>query len=89
MERPDSITFGASTGNSGLAPAIDTASIVTKLESVKEARGLPSGAVVGDQHGGLTFTDAIAAFLESRSTGGWREIQAASGAIWTIIILSR
>jgi hypothetical protein len=72
-----------------LALALDTASIVTKLASVKEARGLPSGSIVGDLHGGLTFTDAVAATLESRSSGGWREIQASSGEIWTIIILNR
>jgi hypothetical protein len=76
-------------GNRALALALDTASIVTKLVSVKEARDLPSGSIVGDLHGGLTFTDAVAAALESRSSGGWREIQASSGEIWTIIILNR
>ncbi len=69
--------------------AIDTTSIVTRIGSVKEARALPAGAVVGDLHGGLTFTDAVAAALEGRSSGGWQELQTPSGEIWTIIILSR
>jgi len=69
--------------------AIDTSSIVTKLSSIKEARALPPGAIVGDLHGGLTFTDAVAAALEGRSSGGWQELQASSGEIWTVIILNR
>jgi hypothetical protein len=87
MQSLDS-AFGSS-GDRGLALALDTSSIVTKLTSVKEARSLPPGSIVGDLHGGLTFTDAVAATLESRSSGGWREIQAPSGEIWTIIILNR
>jgi hypothetical protein len=87
MERLNSPSSDSLTG--GLAMAIDTESIVTKLVSVKEARSLPSGAIVGDLHGGLTFTDAVAALLESRSTGGWREVQCPTGEIWTIIILNR
>jgi crotonobetainyl-CoA:carnitine CoA-transferase CaiB-like acyl-CoA transferase len=62
---------------------------VTTLASVKEARALPPGTVVGDLHGGLTFTDAIAAALEARSTGGWQELQVRSGEIWTIIVVNR
>jgi hypothetical protein len=71
------------------ALGIDTGSIVNKIVSVKEARALPPGAIVGDLHGGLTFTDAVAAVLEGRSTGGWQEMQVPSGEIWTIIILNR
>lgn len=71
------------------ALGIDTGSIVTKVASVKEARTLPPGTIVGDLHGGLTFTDAVAAALESRSAGGWQEMQIPSGEIWTIIILNR
>ncbi|HEY1338774.1 MAG TPA: hypothetical protein VGF59_14760 [Bryobacteraceae bacterium] len=70
------------------AAGLDTTSFVTKLSSVKEARALPPGAVVGDLHGGLTFTDAIAAALESRSHGGWQEMQI-SGETWTIIVVNR
>ena len=73
----------------GAAMGLDTASIVQKIAGVKEARALPQGAVVGDLHGGLTFTDAVAAVLESRSTGGWREVQTSSGETWTLIILNR
>jgi len=85
-------TFGPASSSGNLpafAVGIDTASIVTKLASVKEARALPAGAIVGDLHGGLTFTDAVAAALESRSTGGWQEMQLTSGQVWTLIILNR
>jgi hypothetical protein len=68
---------------------VDTSSIDTKLATVKEARALPAGAVVGDLHGGLTFTDAVAAVLEARSNGGWQELQTPSGQIWTVIALNR
>jgi crotonobetainyl-CoA:carnitine CoA-transferase CaiB-like acyl-CoA transferase len=80
-------TFGEN--HPAFALGVDTRSIVTKLANVKEARALPPGAVVGDLHGGLTFTDAVAAVLESRSTGGWRELQVPSGEIWTVITLCR
>jgi crotonobetainyl-CoA:carnitine CoA-transferase CaiB-like acyl-CoA transferase len=71
------------------ALGVDTETIITKLGSVKEARALPAGSIVGDLHGGLTFTDAVAAALEARSTGGWQELQVSSGQIWTVIILNR
>jgi crotonobetainyl-CoA:carnitine CoA-transferase CaiB-like acyl-CoA transferase len=71
------------------ALGIDTGSIVTKVACIKDARALPPGTIVGDMHGGLTFTDAVAAALESRSSGGWQEMQIPSGEIWTIIILNR
>ena len=80
-------------GDIGNRPAtglvIDTSVIVTNIKSTKEARALPAGSVVGDLHGGLTFSDAIAVALESRSTGGWREIQATSGETWTVILVDR
>ena len=71
------------------ALGIDTGCIVNKISSVKEARTLPPGSIVGDLHGGLTFTDAVAAALESRSAAGWQEMQVSGGEIWTIIILNR
>lgn len=71
------------------ALGVDTRSIITKVATIKEARALAVGTIVGDLHGGLTFTDAIAACLESRSTGGWQEMQIPSGEIWTVIILNR
>jgi hypothetical protein len=76
-------------GASALAPSLDVSSIVQKVCSVKEARALPRGSVVGDLHGGLTFTDAVATALESRSAGGWQELKTAVGETWTIIVLNR
>jgi hypothetical protein len=71
------------------ASVLDTSVVVVKVSSVREARELPAGSVVGDRHGGLTFTDAVAAALESRSTGGWKETPAPGGEIWTVIVLNR
>jgi hypothetical protein len=88
MERLNTEVMGASR-RQGMALAIDPESIVTTLRTVKEARDLPIGAIVGDLHGGLTFTDSVAAVLEERSNGGWREIQVATGEIWTVIIVNR
>ena len=83
--------LGSATGISenrvATATVLDTTSIITKVASIKEARTLPPGAVVGDLHGGLTFTDAVAAALESRSHQGWREIQLPTGQVWTVIIV--
>ena len=82
-------TTGASDNRPAFALGIDTSVIITKLASVKEAKSLPAGSVVGDLHGGLTFTDAVAAALEARSAGGWQEIQTPAGQIWTVIVLNR
>ena len=68
---------------------LDMSGIVTQVVTVEAARALPSGSVVGDPHGGLTFNDAVAAALEARSLGGWQEIEAAPGSVWTIIVLNR
>jgi hypothetical protein len=84
-----SVSFGGAAGGSAFALSLDIASIVQKVNSVKEARALPRGSVIGDIHGGLTFTDAVAYALESRSAGGWQEWKSADGNIWTIIILNR
>jgi hypothetical protein len=81
-------TSGAS-GGSALALSIDTACIIQKVGSTKEARALPTGAIVGDRHGGLTFTDAVAAALETRSLGGWQDFNGGSGEIWTVIVINR
>ena len=85
MERVDF----TSVSEAGAALVIDTASIVRKCANVKEARLLPAGSIVGDLHGGLTFTDAVAAALEARSTGGWHEHQTPTGETWTLIIINR
>ena len=67
----------------------DMSNIVTEVISVEAARALPPGSVVGDAHGGLTFSDAVAAALEARSLRGWQEIEPSPGTHWTIIILNR
>jgi hypothetical protein len=68
----------------GFAAAIDLSNVITRLESADEARALPRGVVVGDQVGGVTFNDAIAAVLESRSNSGWQKIEE-----WTVIVIER
>lgn len=86
-------TLGTTSGALETSPApalgVDTSNIITQLASVKEARALPCGSVVGDLQGGLTFTDAVAAALEARSLSGWREIRTAASETWTIIVVDR
>jgi hypothetical protein len=82
-------TSGALENHPAVALGVDTSNIITQLASVKEARALPCGSVVGDLHGGLTFTDAVAAALEARSLNGWREIHATASETWTIIVMDR
>jgi hypothetical protein len=67
----------------------DMSRVVQHLATVEEARALPVGSIVGDPYGGLTFSDAIAAVLEARSSGGWLEVECSPGSVWTIIVLSR
>jgi hypothetical protein len=74
---------------SAFVHGIDTSHIIGRVASVKEARALPPGSVVGDVHGGLTFTDAVAAVLERRSLSGWQEIQKPGGESWTLIVVNR
>ena len=69
--------------------ALSTESIITKVTTVKHAKALPPASVIGDVYGGLTFTDVVAAALETRSAGGWHDIQVSADEIWTIIILNR
>jgi hypothetical protein len=73
----------------GAALALDLSNIIVRLESVKEVRALPCGSIVGDQQGGLTFSDAVAAALEARSDGGWREVVSPARDTWTVIVLDR
>ncbi len=64
--------------------------VIRSISNVQEARSLPRGSVVGDLHGGVTFTDQIAAALESRSRIGWREVEPVPGGDrWTVIFLDR
>lgn len=73
---------------SGAALRLDPSTFITRCASVEEAQALPCGAVIGDRHGGLTFTDDVAAVLEARSLGGWQEIEIEPGERWTIIVLT-
>lgn len=81
-------------GQAGAQPAfrlgLDMSAVISRVANVKEARSLPRGSVVGDQHGGLTFSDLIASALEARSRYGWQEVEPVPGGNrWTIIILDR
>ena len=80
---------GVPSASQAFAMALDTATVITEVANIKQARALPGGSVIGDLHGGLTFTDAVAAALESRSRTGWREVCTPSGETWTIITLDR
>jgi hypothetical protein len=87
--------LGHMTGGAGAAqkPAftlgMNMSNVIRTIASVEEVRGLPQGSIVGDTHGGLTFSDVIASALEARSLGGWQEIEASPGDRWTIIVLNR
>jgi hypothetical protein len=69
---------------------VDVSAVVTRVQSISEARSLPAGTVVGDMHGGVTFSDPVARELEKRSLYGW--LDASSGTTdkhWTVIVLNR
>jgi hypothetical protein len=68
---------------------LNMSNVIKTLSTVEQARALPQGSIVGDPHGGLTFSDAIASALEARSYGGWQEIEVAPGDRWTIIVVNR
>jgi hypothetical protein len=89
MPIPGPIETGlAGSQSSAFALKLDASSFVTRCANAEEARTLVPGCIVGDRHGGLTFTDEVAAIFESRSLGGWQEIEAAPGDRWTIILLN-
>jgi len=79
---------GGSGSQSAFGVRMDVSSIVTLCPTAAQARSLVAGCIVGDTHGGLTFTDEVAAVLESRSLGGWQEIALPTGDRWTIILLN-
>ena len=69
---------------------VDVSAVVTRVQSISEARALPPGTVVGDMHGGVTFSDPVARELEKRSVYGWLEAAAtATDKRWTIIVITR
>jgi hypothetical protein len=90
---------------SGTRAQVDLSSVVTRVQTIAEARSLPAGTVVGDMHGGVTFSDAVAKELERRSQCGWLDVTcpapnpalAAGGSAgsgtndrrWTVIIINR
>jgi hypothetical protein len=69
-------------------PASDFSKLIKQVSCESEAWALPTGTAVGDKWGGRTFTDNVAAVLESRSCGGWREVEEGQTR-WTFIILAR
>ena len=78
-------------GNTVRADGFDTRHVVTRVHSPAEAKALPRGAVVGDLHGGVTFSDAVANVLEQRSHTGWLQMKTngLQGTHWTVIVLNR
>ena len=66
----------------------DLTKLITQIQTESDARELPPGTAVGDSYGGRTFTDNVAAILESRSYGGWREVQDGE-TLWTVIVIAR
>lgn len=67
---------------------LDLSAVVTRVPTIAEARALPVGSVVGDKHGGVTFSDAVASILERRSNGGWCDVPS-DDQRWTVILISR
>jgi hypothetical protein len=75
---------------SGAGMQIDLSVIITNVKTADDARALPAGTVVGDTHGGVTFSDAVASELEKRSHTGWCDVfSPADQARWTVILLNR
>lgn len=77
-------------GNKLHCDTSDFQKVVRRVESAAEAEALPRGTVVGDLHGGVTFSDAVARALEKRSHTGWLQMQGeALQNPWTVIVLNR
>jgi hypothetical protein len=62
--------------------------MITRVTCESEALALPTGTAVGDCWGGRSFTDNVAAVLESRSCEGWREVEEGQTR-WTFIVIER
>ena len=67
---------------------LDFSKVITHISDASEAKALPCGVTIGDTCGGRSFNDNIAAVLEARSLGGWREIEQEQER-WTVIVLAR
>lgn len=74
--------------NQATQPQRSMPKLVTSVPTVFDAKALPRGVAVGDQHGGCSFTDNVAAVLESRSLTGWQDIGIGSDR-WTVIVIDR
>jgi hypothetical protein len=66
----------------------DLSSLVTQVADATQVRELPKGSIVGDQVGGRSFTDNIAAALERRSNGGWQDLDNGDQR-WTVIRIEK
>lgn len=62
--------------------------LVTSVPTVCDAKALPRGVAVGDQHGGCTFSDNVAVVLEARSIYGWQDVGIGADQ-WTVIVIDR
>jgi hypothetical protein len=67
---------------------MDLSKVVRQVNDAGEAKTLPCGIAVGDTVGGRSFSDNVAAVLEARSYGGWREIEVGDTR-WTVIVLAK
>lgn len=75
---------------SGARMQLDLSAVVTRVPTISDARALPVGSVVGDKHGGVTFSDAVAKVLEHRSHIGWCDVPSGTNdQRWTVIVLNR
>ncbi len=69
---------------------LDLSAVVTRVQNIAEARLLPPGTVVGDMHGGVTFSDAVASELDRRSHCGWCDVSSGTNERrWTVILINR
>ncbi len=66
----------------------DNVQFIANINHAKEVDHLPKGAIVGDQVGGRSFSDNVAAALERRSYRGWRDV-ADGDSVWTVIVVER
>ena len=66
----------------------DFTSLVTQIADTAEVNDLPKGSIVGDQFGGRSFNDTVAAALERRSQGGWQDIVDGQQC-WTVICVEK
>jgi hypothetical protein len=71
-----------------MTSSVDLTKLITQVSCASEALALPRGSAVGDTWGGRSFSDNVAAILESRSCSGWREVEEGEQR-WTFIVLAK